>query len=1471
MAHANISDIQFENYTLGNSEGLAQNIIVDIVEDKNHFLWLATEGGLVRYDGYEFKSYLSTPQNPNGIPDKIIIHLNIDDQQNLWVVTNNGVYQYNENKDNFRAFNKNNSPLNAGGNTALAPDNLNSMLIADPNGLYRTDISNHKIDQIEYTGEELPPGMYVAFAEQDKVWFGSRGHGIFVLDKQSLKLYSLSNDENPWHLKINTSYLFDLKKINDEYWLATEAGVYVVDNNFAIEKSFNVNTTPSLIYDVVRTIEVGPDNDVWLGTENGLTIINTKQNTSFSIDHSLQKLVSLQNPHILKIFKDHNQSIWVSTFGGGLHKYNPRSAAIRHYRAIKDIDISLSSDVVWGFAESDKGDIWVATQNGGIDLFNSKDGVFEHYLQNFGGNIWDIAVDKHDHIWLATDKGIWVYQYKNKKLIPLKNLYANSLIANIHLFNGRIWLGSSDGVVTSIDTSNFNSENYPINDSSIKTVSPLLLDSTNNLWLSTDLGLFQLNIETGLLNRIVLQTDSPQFNTLVEGENYFWLSTTQNEILKLDKKTFKQERQHKLEQLLNGDYIMSMERQGDAIWISTRQTVSRISLKTGQVDYHVPKELLNKNDINEGALLATSNNMVLLGGTRGIWVVYPELDVKKAPEKSPAPIFTDFLLFNKPASYNKLIARSKKPVAQTSLLKLNNTDSPFSLKFAVINAINPSLMEYRYQMLGLSDQWLTADNKIRQATFTNLDFGSYKLRVQAREPNGLWSDSRELEIQIAAPVWLNRYALIAYAVFSFLLFIYWLRQYHIKRTAQIRLKESEERLKMTLWSSGDELWDWDIGKNEIVRSNTWGTLDFPMDNQRFLINDKTQSNIHKNDIARVQKAIKAHLRKHSEYYEVTYRVKDKNDNWIWLLDRGKVVAWNDLQPLRMAGTFKNISHLKQAEEQLHLFKRSVETISDGVFITDKNFNFISVNQAYCNITGETKAQALASTLTFHQYPPAFTTQIKQSLFQKHNWLGEVESVRTNGERYEIELNIDAIYDEDNQISHFVGVFSDITARKQTEKELLKLANSDTLTELPNRSFFQATLKNLVRKNIDHVLICLDMDNFKKINDSLGHQTGDKLIKHIAVRLQQLVGPSETCYRLGGDEFSILIENETDIHRVTRLAQKILSEMSRPFTLNRQEFVLGCSIGIAFFPNDGATPQELLKNSDTAMYFAKNAGGNKYQFFSGEMNQNAVRQLQIETLIRHGLKEDLFSVFYQPKVNVASGELVSMEALVRFEHPEKGVISPNQFIPLAEDTGQIIEIGERVLVKACTDTKYWVDKGMFNGRVAINLSARQFELVDLDERIEAVLKKTGLSARHLELEITEGTLMQNPEQALKLMQRLREMGIHLALDDFGTGYSSLAYLKKFPLNTLKIDKAFIDDIVTSEIDRHMTSAIITIAHNLGLNVVAEGVEDEKQLAILRRYQCEMIQGYLYSRPLNKDRFSTLLSESHKMKKLIKHQI
>jgi diguanylate cyclase (GGDEF)-like protein/PAS domain S-box-containing protein len=1463
-------------------DGLAQSTVTDIIEDPRGFMWFSTFEGLSRFDGYEFKTYRYSAKDPNSLPSNFVKKLLVDSRGTLWISTRNGgLARYNPKSDNFTNYNVTNSQLKSNEIFTLALDIDGKLIISTNENLYLFDEVANTFTPFSVNGRDLPQDIKVVFSELDKTWIGSLNSGVFILEHSSNTLFSLK-EQNPWNIIIDSDHLFDLKKINNEYWLATEVGAFIIDDNLSSARLLDNKSSPSIIGNEVWSILQNHNGNIWMGTTTGISILNEKNELLFSYDDENSLNFGLESSHFLSLYKDSNNSIWLGTYSGGVYRYNEDSSGIKFFTKSVTNPNSLSGNMVWGLAEDSKGKIWVGTQSNGLNQFNSKNSTFKHFIQDFKHNIWALEIDKFDNIWVASSGGIFIYkQSKTQELTLVKTLNMNEDVLKLTYFSNRMWLRTENGSVSWIDTNTLELNEISLSDDKIKYIEPLFIDSSQNLWINTNLGMVLLDLDSKTVKQLVINLESPvrHFISVTETEKGFWISTLSQGIIKLDKKSYAVTALLNVENGLASNQIIKAVKFENNLWVSYLTSgIDEVSLDTGKVMQNIAPEQLQYNELNEGVGLVTQSGEMLFGGTNGILMYDPKEIAFEAQTRKNAtiehlplrpPTITQLRLFNLPISVHSENTPLTESINLSNSIQLPTDSTMLSLKFAQVNAVNPEVVRYKYKLAPLSDKWIETDaESLRRADFSNLDFGSYEFIVQSKNPLSDWSESRTLQISIAPPFWLQQNARILYAILIMLILFYWFKQIRSKNAIRQSIKVNEERLKLTLWSSGDELWDWDIYLGQVFRSNTWGTLDFPQDDIR--VNSSYEANIHPNDIPRVQQSLNEHLDEKTEHYEITYRAKTYKGDWLWVLDRGKVVARDsNNQPQRMTGTLKNISHLKEAEEQLKLFKRSIETISDGVFITDTSFKFISVNNSYCKYTGETREQALASYLTFHQYPGAFTEEVKKSLQQKGNWFGEVESRRAAGEKYEMDLNVDAITDEDGKISHYVGVFSDITSRKVTEKELLKLSNTDPLTELPNRSFFQASHSNIVRRDTLHALICLDMDNFKKINDSLGHQTGDILIKQIAKRLQKLAGTKATCYRLGGDEFSILIDNSTDIHHITHFAQTILDNMARPFIINKHEFVLGASLGIAFYPEDGSNPQELLKNADTAMYFAKNAGGNKYQFFSGEMNQNAVRQLQIENLIRHGLKEDLFTVFYQPKVDIASGKLVSMEALVRYEHPEKGLVSPAQFIPLAEQTGQIIEIGEVVLKKACEDTKRWVDTGLFTGRVAVNISARQFEIPDLDERIMSTLKKVGLSALHLECEITEGTLMQNPENALRMMQRLREHGIHLALDDFGTGYSSLAYLKRFPINTLKIDKAFIDDIATSAEDRHMAQAIITIAHNLGLKVVAEGVEHENQLSILRRYKCEMLQGYLYSKPLNAVRFERLLKENNELQKVIQN--
>ncbi len=438
----------------------------------------------------------------------------------------------------------------------------------------------------------------------------------------------------------------------------------------------------------------------------------------------------------------------------------------------------------------------------------------------------------------------------------------------------------------------------------------------------------------------------------------------------------------------------------------------------------------------------------------------------------------------------------------------------------------------------------------------------------------------------------------------------------------------------------------------------------------------------------------------------------------------------------------------------------------------------------------------------------------------------------------------------------------LIARKQAEERVRHLAHYDELTGLPNRTMFNLQLTRSLaqarRRDKPLAVLFIDLDRFKNINDTLGHEAGDRVLREIAERLRGCLRDSDIVGRLGGDEFVVLVEELPEPVHVTAVAQKILAAVAKPFVLDAQEYYLTASIGISTYPADSDDVQSLLKNADIAMYRAKEQGKNNYQFYSAQMNVHILKRVALESSLRHALEHNEFLLHYQPKVDIVSGRIIGMEALVRWQQPEQGLlIPPAQFIPLAEETGLIVPIGAWVLKTACARNKSWQQQGLPPLRIAVNLSARQFAHENLLQDVTNVLHETGMDPAALELEITESMVMHDPEHAVKLLTKLKAMGIHLAIDDFGTGYSSLGYLKRFPIDSVKIDLSFIRDLPVDSDDAAITRAIIAMAHGLKLRVVAEGVETGEQLSFLRAHGCDEMQGHYFSKPLPEHEFFLLV--------------
>lgn len=547
---------------------------------------------------------------------------------------------------------------------------------------------------------------------------------------------------------------------------------------------------------------------------------------------------------------------------------------------------------------------------------------------------------------------------------------------------------------------------------------------------------------------------------------------------------------------------------------------------------------------------------------------------------------------------------------------------------------------------------------------------------------------------------------------------------------------------------------------------------------------------------------------------------------------------------------------RQAHEREHLAQKVFRHTPAGILFTDEDHRILSVNPAALDMTGFSEEELTGRpvfSLLRGELEVEFS-DLSEEITHQGAWKGELEVVRKDGEHLSVGARVNRVDDpHDGSAEHFVWILADITERKKAEERMRHMAQHDALTGLPNRLSLLVRLAQLLPEARRHewkvAIMFIDLDRFKIINDTLGHQIGDEMLREVACRLSTVTRGTDFVARLGGDEFVIILPGITTPADAAIVASKVIGTLSTPIRAGEHELHTTPSIGISVFPDDGPDGDTILKNADTAMYHAKAAGRNNYQFFADEMNQAAAERLNIEHKLRHAISRNELSLAFQPQFSARCGAPTGVEALVRWHHPTDGQISPGRFIPVAEETGMIVEIGDWVLVNACREMQRWINAGLPPLRIAVNVSARQLRRRDFCETVAGALAESGLDPELLELEITESAVMENPHEAIDILERLGRMGVTLAIDDFGTGYSSLAYLKLFPIDHLKIDRSFVADIETDLNDRAIALGTIALAHSLGLNVIAEGVENEDQLELLRTNGCDEIQGFLLSKPLN----------------------
>lgn len=1418
------------NY-LGKEQGVEPNSVSYLVEDGLGFIWMGTTSGVYRYDGQE--SVLYNFEN-SGLSKGFVTSMLIDSQGVLWVGTESGLNKFDAKLERFVSLKH--KEIKNEYVWSIFEDSLKQIWVGTSNGLFILEGLKIEPVKLKLSGKDIPLKEVKTFFQDSNglIWISTDRGDNFVVDPMLAKLYLLT-EENLLGIRLDSIRINKLIQIDENTLLIVRNSDILKYSNNQISSFYKVSENGERIFDALKIDE----KYIWISSNSGLFKLAINSDSATMVE-------SIETGHkFLGGLFDSNKNIWFGSVQKGLIRHVKESELFSSLSTLGD---NLGDDIVWSLAQEGNHSVWIAGNSRILSRYNLDENTITKVDSTISGIKSLVATN--GELYIGSNEGL--FRLVQNDGDANSELLVNFEVTYLAADKDYIYASSWGRGLYRINKKSALAEEMSTGNNTLPYITTLRYYD-KHLYVGTLDSAYVFDLETGMSKQIS-ELSGKRISFISVNDSDVYVSTASSGVYHFSNQ-LSELIEHIANPKLNKRAIYSVLKDNtNSLWMSTDQGILKLSEDGVVYQFDIGDGLVG-DDFNDNSALKSKKGILFFGGTKGLNFIDPR-KLKRAETHTQNLVFTNLTVFNNPVVINQAIegnVKLKESIISADEVVLEYSDYPFELTYNLVNYPQPNKVKYRYKLIDIDNAWLKGKTN-RTATYTNLEFGTYRFEVEAFHINTNEVLARNsLKVIVLPPLWLSPLAISLYLFLLVAIVAAVLHVINQRKKSAIEIKNAAKRLELSLWGSGDLMWDWDLVKDHVYHSKHWQQFDYQGLNQPEL------TQVHPKDRAMVSQHLQAHLSGDSEFFEASYRIKRHGCNdWIWIVDRAKVVSRaQNGSPLRMAGTIRDITQLKNAEERLNLQANVMSNISDAIYVMDLEFQVVDVNKAFNQITGLLTEQVLHTKRIFSTYHGGVAQLIQNRLKSGLDWVGEIKAKKPNGEYYFIELHVNPMLNNDNEISHYVAAFSDITQRKNTEQELRNLSNIDPLTKLPNRSYFQYAHRNLIRRKEPHALLTMDVDNFKKINDSMGHDEGDKLLCMIAERIDNRIDCQHLLCRLGGDEFALLLEDINDISMITQVLYDIEGAMQAPMELNGETLVMSCSIGVAIYPNDGETTENMLQSADTAMYHAKSEPGFSYRFFNSSMNESAVRRLQIEGLIRQALKNDWFEVYYQPKIDIKTESLMGMEALVRLVHPEQGTINPSEFIPIAEDTGLVIAIGEKVLDKACYATQQWRKNGLFNGRVAVNLAAKQFSQSDLLQRIDHILECTQLPLANLELEITEGTVIEDPEQAIATMQKLVDKGIHLALDDFGTGYSSLSYLKRFPIHTLKIDKAFIDDLSSEKNERHMVASIISIAHNMGVSVVAEGVEEQSQLQALRQLNCETIQGYYYSRPLSEQDFTSYL--------------
>ncbi len=1467
--------------TLDSRQGLVQSTVTTFLQDRQGFVWVGTQGALHRFDGYAFVTLDTLIGTDSALPS-FPQALAEDPQGVLYAGTlRDGLFAIDPLRRNV-------TPIalapGQGGAMAVQIDALLhqpgvGLWVARPDGVGLVDESTHRYRQI-LAFEAIPSGANttgitrtvnaMVADRQGQVWIAA-GHGMYRIsaDQTRAERYSV---EGAHALLVDAS---------DTLWIGTASGLRrkAADAEVAeVVWPHSPRAADGSCCSVIALAQ-SADGTLWLSMAGG-NLWHMDPATRDAVPIPINPWVDgmLSEAGLPRLMVDRSDLLWAGSHVRGLVT---TPAAGTPFRAVFDLDPArdpLTGNVIRSIAEGDDGSLLLGTQ-GGLRRYDPLRDAFESFDAGFqypdgagprlvAPTIVGIERGGDGTYWMVSSMGLFHFDPRSDRAVavPVDEGGALPKRAIERGRDGALWLGYGDrGLLRYEPASGARTlfEPRPGVDGAQQQSRILAIqeDSRARIWIGGMAGLGVRDPETGLFRNFV--HDPARSNSLSGSivraihetrDGTLWVGSHRglDQVLESEDGSIS----FRSWPLSNGEspavvYSIAEDAHG-YLWLSGIDGLMRLDRKDGSVVRFGLSAGLQDLEFNGGAVAALRDGQIAFGGIRGFNLLDPE---QVRPSTFDPPVAMSWYGIGRHALTG--------PFGRAAPVSMAQQDQVLSIGFAALDYASPETNLFSYQLEGFDAEFSPPAPRPMVA-YTNLPAGNYRLRVRATNRDGIWSPHElDVPVTVLPPWWQSSWAYAACGLLALglgaLLWQHQRRRMAIQADLLEQIREREDRLKLSLWGAGDSYWDWDLRANRIHRIGANQILHVP--DEQLVSSEEWRSNaIHPDDLARVHKLMYDHLAGKTESFESEHRIRNAYNEWVWVRSRGKVVERDaELNPLRVAGTAHDITANRHAERERRIASEVLRSMNEAVAVVDLNFRFVSVNPAFSRITGYRDQDVIGmpdSLLESGQHPAEFYRLAHESLNTKGHFRGEMWLRRADGEEFLGWVEQTEVRDELGMRSHFVSVVNDITDKKRAEQELRYLANYDTLTGLPNRSLLTERLARAVvrarRQGSSVAVLFLDLDHFKVINDSLGHAAGDRILKASAARLLGVVGSSDTVARLGGDEFTIVLEDANDRDGVAGMAEAVLAAFGEPIlTEGHGDIVISPSIGIAMYPDHGQVPTDLLKFADTAMYRAKERGRNTFQFYDEAIDAEVRRRATLTAALRRALDREELYLEFQPRQSLFDGRISGVEALLRWDSEEFGMVSPATFIPLAEETGLILPIGEWVLAEACHRLCEWREKGLLDLSVAVNVSVLQLMRGNLAASVANALEESGLPATRLELELTESVVMANAEQTITILRDLKRVGVSIAVDDFGTGYSSLIYLKRLPIDTLKIDKEFVGDLTRDPDDAAITSTIITMAHSLGLTVIAEGVETPEQLRYLRTQGCDEIQGFLLARPMEAD--------------------